>query len=46
MAVNNGISISVVTIKGNACKVDMLGPMTDRTAGAIVRVDPANLDFS
>ena len=45
IAVNNGISISVVTIKGSACKVEMLGPMTDRTAGAILRVNPSNLDF-
>mmetsp|Transcript_27024 Transcript_27024/g.23927 ORF Transcript_27024/g.23927 Transcript_27024/m.23927 type:complete len:243 (+) Transcript_27024:644-1372(+) len=45
VAVENGISISVVTIKGNACKVEMLGPLTDRTAGTITRVDPASLNF-
>lgn len=46
IAVQNGIAISIVTIKGTACRVDALGPLTDRTSGSIIRVDPSNLDFS
>jgi len=45
-AVSYGITISVVTIKGTVCRIDALGPLTDRTSGTILRVDPANLDFS
>jgi len=46
LAVDNGVSISIITIEGNACRVDALGPLTDRTAGTILRVNPANMDLS
>ena len=46
LAVKNGVSISIITIEGNACRVDALGPLTDRTAGTILRVNPANMDLS
>jgi len=46
LAVEHGVSVSMVTIKGNACKVEMLGPLTDRIAGIITRVDPEELDLS
>jgi hypothetical protein len=46
LAVQNGVSISIITIEGNACRVDALGPLTDRTAGTILRVNPANMDLS
>lgn len=46
LAVEYGISVSIITIEGNACRVDALGPLTDRTAGTILRVNPANMDLS
>ena len=46
LAVEFGISVSIITIEGNACRVDALGPLTDRTAGTILRVNPANMDLS
>ena len=46
LAIQNGVSISIITIEGNACRVDALGPLTDRTAGTILRVNPANMDLS
>jgi hypothetical protein len=46
IAVDNGVSISIITIQGNACRVDALGPLTDRTGGTILRVDPTNMDLS
>ena len=46
IAVDNGVSVSIITIQGNACRVDALGPLTDRTAGTILRVDPTNMDLS
>jgi len=33
VAVKNGVTVSVITIKGNACNVEMLGQLTERTAG-------------
>lgn len=46
IATQKGISVSVITVKGQACQVDALGPLTDRTAGQIIRVDPANFDLT
>lgn len=46
IATQKGISVSVITVKGQACQVDALGPLTDRTAGQIIRVDPANFDLA
>lgn len=46
IAVDSGVSISIITVEGNACRVDALGPLTDRTAGTILRVNPANMDIS
>jgi len=45
LAVGKGVSISIITVQGQACKVDALAPLTDRTAGQILRVNPANLDL-
>jgi len=38
--------VSVITVKGNVCRVDALGPLAEKTGGTITRVDPANLDLS
>jgi len=46
LAVECGLSISIITVEGNACRVDALGPLTDRTGGTIIRVNPANVDLS
>jgi len=46
IAVAKGISVSVITVKGNVCRVDALGPLAEKTGGTITRVDPANLDLS
>ena len=46
VAVANGVSVSIITVKGNVCRVDALGPLTDRTGGTITRVDPSDLDLS
>jgi len=45
LAVGKGVSISIITVQGQACKVDALAPLTDRTAGQILRVNPADLDL-
>lgn len=46
LAVEKGVSVSIITVKGQACKVDALGPLTDRTAGQIIRVDPTNFSLA
>lgn len=46
IAVEKGVSVSIITVKGQQCQVDALGPLTDRTAGQILRIDPANFDLS
>jgi len=40
--------ISVITIKGEGCKVDVLGKIVEKTNGTITRVNPSNIqqDFA
>ena len=40
----HGIMINITTIKGDECKIDVLGDLTDRTDGRITRVDPNDLE--
>ncbi|KAL4233133.1 hypothetical protein ACF0H5_007818 [Mactra antiquata] len=42
-AVENGVSISVVTIKGTDCKLVEIGKMADKTGGQVNIVDPLKL---
>lgn len=44
-AVDRGISVSVLTIAGTQCKIELLGPLTDRTAGTITKIDASSLTF-
>mmetsp|Transcript_19780 Transcript_19780/g.16951 ORF Transcript_19780/g.16951 Transcript_19780/m.16951 type:complete len:171 (-) Transcript_19780:520-1032(-) len=44
-AVDRGISVSVITIAGTQCKIELLGPLTDRTAGTITKVDSTSMSF-
>lgn len=48
MAAEKGIIISLVTIKGEGCKVDTLGALVEKTNGIITRVNPENIgqDFT
>lgn len=43
-AVESGITINVITIKGEECRVDVLGMLADSTNGKVLRVDPENLN--
>ncbi len=43
-AVKSGVTINVITIKGEECKVDVLGMLADNTNGKVLRVDPENLN--
>lgn len=47
-AYNNGIAISLITLKGEECKVKVLGKITEDTNGHVTRIDPTNIgnDFS
>jgi hypothetical protein len=47
-AVENDIIFNVVSIKGEGCKLDVLGSIADQTGGNVLRVDPDNLhkDFA
>ena len=40
----SGVSINVITMKGEDCKLDVLGSLADNTNGKILRVDPENLN--
>lgn len=48
LAKEKGIVISVITIKGEACKLEILGKLVEKTNGNINRVEPQNLskDFA
>lgn len=35
--------ISVITIKGEGCKVEILGKLAEKTNGTVTRVNPADL---
>ena len=43
-AVESGVTINLITIKGEECKVDVLGMLADNTNGKVLRVDPENLN--
>jgi len=43
LAKENGVSISVITIKGEGCKLDVIGKLADVTNGSLIRVDPAEI---
>lgn len=48
LAKENGVSISVVSIKGEGCKLDILSNLAEMTAGTIKRVTPQDIgqDFA
>lgn len=48
LAQENSIIISVITIKGEGCKLEILGKLTEDTNGNITRVNPEEIsnDFS
>jgi len=39
-AKDHGISVSVISIKGEGCKLGVLGKLADLTSGSLIRVDP------
>jgi len=43
LAKENGISISVISIKGEGCKLDVIGKLADLTSGSLLRVDPEQI---
>ncbi|KRX07681.1 hypothetical protein PPERSA_11230 [Pseudocohnilembus persalinus] len=43
-AKNLGIVISVITIKGEGCKVEILGKLAEETNGTVTRVDPTEIE--
>lgn len=43
-ALKSGITVNVITIKGEECKVDVLGMLADSTNGKVLRVDPENIN--
>ncbi len=47
-AKDRGVSVSVITVKGEECKVKVLGLIADQTNGNVTRIDPANIgkDFA
>mgnify|MGYP001807073521 CR=1 FL=1 len=36
--------ISVVTIKGEGCKIDILGGLSEKTNGTVTRVKPEDIE--
>ncbi|CAD8204307.1 unnamed protein product [Paramecium octaurelia] len=48
MAAEKGIVISLVTIKGEGCKIDTLGKLVEKTNGIVTRVNPEKIgeDFA
>lgn len=48
LARDRGIMVSVVTMKGEECKVDLLGKIADATNGFVMRVSPESMaqDFA
>lgn len=48
LARDRGIMVSVVTMKGEQCKVDLLGKIADATNGIVMRVSPETMaqDFA
>ena len=43
-AKQNGISVSIVTIKGEGCKMEILGKLAETSNGNVTRVDPSDID--
>jgi hypothetical protein len=43
LAKQSGISISVISIKGEGCKLDVIGKLADVTSGSLTRVDPEQI---
>jgi hypothetical protein len=43
LAVDSGVSVSVVTIEGNDCRMVHLGQVADKTGGQVSVVDPVKL---
>jgi len=43
LAKENGISVSVISIKGEGCKLDVIGKLADLTSGSLMRVDPEQI---
>jgi hypothetical protein len=43
-----GVTISIVTLKGEGCRMDILSKLAEQTHGSVARVDPQNLgkDFA
>lgn len=48
IAKENGVVVSVITIKGEGCKVEVLGKLAQDTNGSITRVNPGDIgkDFA
>lgn len=48
LAKDNGIIISIITIKGEGCKIETIGKLSDLTNGNVTRVNPQDIskDFS
>lgn len=42
-AVDKGVTVSIVSIEGPACKLENLGIVADLTGGDVERVDPLKL---
>jgi len=38
------IVLSVVTLKGEGCKMDVLGGLADASGGCVFRVDPSRVE--
>jgi Mg-chelatase subunit ChlD len=47
-AKERGVAISVITIKGEGCRMDILQTLAEQTMGNVTRVNPENLskDFA
>jgi hypothetical protein len=47
-AKDSGILVSIITIKGEQCKVKVLGKLAEETNGNVTRVSPENIqkDFA
>ena len=48
MAIENDSIVNIVSIKGEGCKIEILGILADKTGGNVTRVDPENIhrDFA
>ncbi len=48
LAKSKGVAISIISLVGDECRLEMLSPLADLTGGDIYKVDPVNLatDFA